>query len=351
MSSLDQELSLLLVDQREWRRPRSLENLVKGKRTVATLYWGLRYQLLGLLGIARYLEVSKLDFVGLEQQRLLQTNAGKVRLTPLGAQQQAKLKAQLQMGWKVRFQTTDLMRLKHRFLLLIQVASEYHHHQNQYFVLKTSLREQQWIKRYFGQLRSGKKLEQFPDNVSAFLAKLPEVVAQVVGAELVGYHNNGRTRDQIAQELCQSSLAIAFLELTALAALVDWGSAHPDSLLTPLKNGLERGLISKNAVQTLRLYQANHSLKQVARKQRIRLSTVQEHLLEVAIYLPIAQFPYLDFVSAEMKQDLMERLGTDLDDWQFEAERDSELSFFQFRLIQIWITKGQREDQKHGSAD
>ncbi|USS91053.1 helix-turn-helix domain-containing protein [Fructilactobacillus carniphilus] len=348
MTSLDQELPLLLLDGKQWRRPRSLASLAKGKRTVATLYWGLRHQQLGDLGIARYLDIAQLDFKSLHKRHLCELRNERYRLTEQGQTQQQHLQMQLVFDWQACFQTVDLVRLKQRLLLLVQVISEFQHQQLHYFVVRTSLREQRWIKSYFRQLRKSQRDRLVGPELTAYLETLPDQTAQVLVQELVGYQNNGLTRDQIAVALQRSPLAVAFVELSALGKLVGWCQQHPQSVLAPLCQGLSRSLISKNAVRTLHLYQATGSLDTVAHTQRIRLSTVQEHLSEVAIYLPLTQFPYEDFVSKDQLNQLISRSGTDVDAWQFQTRPDENLTFFQFRLIQIWLTKEQQGGHHDG---
>ena len=68
---LNEELALFLLDKHQPRRKRLLENLLVGKKTVATIYWALRYQILGYLGLGRYMEITKLDFNNLEKQKLV----------------------------------------------------------------------------------------------------------------------------------------------------------------------------------------------------------------------------------------------------------------------------------------
>ncbi|USS86618.1 helix-turn-helix domain-containing protein [Fructilactobacillus cliffordii] len=351
MASLNQDLALLLLDAKQWRRPRSLASLAKGKRTVSTLYWGLRHQQLGYLGISRYLDVAQLDFRALQQRHLIAIENERYRLTQTGQAQQQQLRSQLVLDWQARFQTVDLIRLKQRLLLLVQVVSEFQHHQAHYFVVRTPLREQQWVKSYFKQLRQSQRYQLVGSDLTVYLETLPDQTAQVLGQELVGYQNNGLTRDQIAISVQQNSLAVAFFELSALGKLVDWCQRHPHSVLAPLCQGLARPLISKNALRTLNLYQATKSLEVVAHTQRIRQSTVQEHLLETAIYLPMAQFPYVDFTSKDQVKQLIAQWGPDVDTWQFQTRPDEHLTFLQFRLIQIWLTKEQQGESSDGEPN
>ncbi|USS85377.1 helix-turn-helix domain-containing protein [Fructilactobacillus myrtifloralis] len=351
MLTIEQALALVLLAEKQPRRHRSLTNLVRGKRTVATLYWGFRYQWLGVLGIGRYLAIQELPFASLRHQQLVAVDHEQDYLTPAGLNQQQLLFQQLPLQWQAEFQTTDLQRLKSRLLLLTQVISEFNHHENHYFAVRTPMRERVWVKNYFFQLVHTNRLAEFQSDLTAFLAALPTQTAQVVSHELVGYHNNGWTREQIAQALRLNPLAVAFIELAALAQLVRWNRNKPAGTLAPLSQGLQRDLITKKARQTLQLYQTSHDVKRVAAQQHIKPSTVDEHLLENAIYVPLAQFPYSDFVSQKEVQRLVRQYGNNVDDWQFQPDQEAGLSFFQFRLIQIWLTKLARKEAGHGSAN
>lgn len=52
---------LRLLSEQQDRRLRVIENLLRGRRTVSTLYWGLRYDLLPLLNLAKPLDRGALD--------------------------------------------------------------------------------------------------------------------------------------------------------------------------------------------------------------------------------------------------------------------------------------------------
>ena len=62
--------------------------------------------------------------------------------------------------------------------------------------------------------------------------------------------------------------------------------------------------------------------------------------MEIAIYFPINKFPYSDFINDVQIEELKEQLSDDIDKWNYEnLSLKQSLSFFQFRLVEIYLTK------------
>lgn len=90
-------------------------------------------------------------------------------------------------------------------------------------------------------------------------------------------------------------------------------------------------------MQTLQLLQKGYNVDKIAELRRVKINTVKEHLLMMAILLD--DFPCQQFLSPGVAQ--MKIAGID---FQTALQEYPELTFFDFRLSQIrFIKERQRQ--------
>ncbi|EKK20173.1 hypothetical protein B808_138 [Fructilactobacillus florum 8D] len=348
-------LLLELLSDHQPRRPRLLVNLLAGKKTVATRYWGLRYGLLGFAGLQRYWGSLKLDFSGTQGQGLVTTTSkNELKLTKQGIAQQRRLQfLEPWQGWQASFQALDLLHFKQRLLLLIQVMSERAHGNRQYHPLLVAGSDRQFIKTYYTRLVSPlETAQQLKEDLQKMLGSLTTTAATVVAEQLVGFENNGATLTQIAFNHQWTDWEVIQADLFGIAQLAQQALQDTSLTLSPLLQGLQKPIIDPSVATTLQLYQRFHSLKVVQNKRQMRPSTITEHLLLAAIDLPLAKFPYHDFVSDLQIREIQKELGQQLDHWRYEELSDrfrSTCDFWQFRLGAIKLTKEGQKVQNYGS--
>lgn len=340
---LNDELTLLLLDTKQPRRKRLLENLLVGKKTVATIYWSLRYQLLGYLGLGRYLGIIKLDFGNLVKQHLVQSKDNQTyTLTERGLKLKTKfLKQHSLFNWQHNFQKINFMKFKARILLFIQVISEYQHHQRKYYPVDVPDSEMNFVKNYFNKIDKATVSHILKKELFEFLGGIKnKQSADLFANELVGFQNNGKTLFQLSSEFDEPLISVYLDDLEMISKLIDFiKNNQSNSILAPLLNGLKRPIISESALLTLKQYLVSHNLVKVAKIRHLKESTISEHLLEVAIYFPLNKFPYTDFINLELIEKLKGQLGNQIDDWKYEDLTLKDVSFFQFRLTEIYLTK------------
>ncbi|MCT0151826.1 hypothetical protein EFM02_02575 [Fructilactobacillus fructivorans] len=348
INSTNGALCLLVFSSHQKRRVRLIENLLTGKKTVATLYWAMRYQLLDLLGVGRYFNINQLEVNPLVQNGLImRTDNDQVQLTAAGKQAKEELIQEINgsdLSFALHtFQKIDLTNFKQRFQLLVQVLSERVHHVRQYYPINVDGTNKAFIKKYYRQIDRDQAGALLKDELNQFLSSLEFDRASLFAQELVGFNTNGLTMQQIAANLNQSLFKTALNDLINYAKLVSFMSQRDHSIVAPLLNGLSKHSVSTSAEETFTEYQQLRDLKQVEKRRKLRESTVLEHLLEVAIYTPLVGFPYRDFVSYDLENKIIRHLsGISVDDWDYQQLSDflsNHLSFFQFRLLEIKRTK------------
>lgn len=87
---------------------------------------------------------------------------------------------------------------------------------------------------------------------------------------------------------------------------------------------------------TLELYRQGAALEQIAARRRLKLSTVREHLLEVAILCP-EQLDWNQLLPPAKRAALAKQYpDPDVTSWHFNSdEQDAGKAFFDYRLFQI----------------
>lgn len=337
---------LQLLSQRQVRRLRVIENLLRGRKTVSTLYWGQRYGLLYLLGLDKALQRGALDQVAqtLVTQRLAawtQDEQPQLRLTPAGhTQQQATTyyHPQTALTWP----RVDLKLVTQRLFLAVQVVSQYAHHNVQYYPLMTDLATQQAVRQWFHQIKSTALAQMVLTALTHSLTQLPELTAMVTTAGLSGYQQPGQTTAQLARTYQESAWEIYLRRVDGVIQIAT-DARKRDHPLHPLLAPAWQTPVTRSAQATLAAVTTTSlSLDQVAQQRHIKPSTVREHLLEAAIMLPVTAVPYDRLLPQTTRQDLLAALPGALDDWEYTAltpELQARYDFFTFRLLAIWCGK------------
>lgn len=340
---------LALLDQQQFRRLRVIENLLRERKTVSTLYWGQRYHLLYLVGLAKKLPRGALDAPARELQQRGFITVGEtpdqIRLSPAGQTAQAQTRyyqPQTQATWG----QLDLMAARQRILLAVQVVSQYAHSTKRYYPLTTDLETRQAVRRWFYQVKSARLAEQTFVSLQKSLEQLPEATASVVTALFTGYQQPGLTAEQLAREQQRTPWEITLMQLDGVMQIAGDAQAE-DQPLTRLLRSVWRSPVTRSAQQTLAAMGQGRSLEQIAAARRIKPSTAREHLLEAAILLPRDQFPYDWILTPTMRQEFANVLTGPIDDWQYTAMPQAlqdRYAFFYFRLYAIWCDKRGVED-------
>lgn len=334
---------IMLLSEHQPRRIRVIENVLVNKRTVATLYWGMRYQLLDWLGAKRH--TSQAAFVA--QWQALQT-AGLItlvehqaQLTPAGVIAQEQWRS---THYQPRFQTTylqvDVPRWISRFLLAAQVVSEYSYGNRRYAPFSFDETELRLVKQWFSAQNKAQLVDRYRQELTGYLAQLSTSEADFIVSQLIGHQQAGESLVQLAQRFAITPEDAWLMQYDLFAGLAQTVLRQPDGVLAGLLRPLRISTqLSASAVQTYGLFQQGVPLAQISQQRRLKPGTVREHLLEAAIFE--SHFPYARLLSPAAIATLESRYeALPIDDWQFQAQTsDSATEFFLFRLFQIMRSK------------
>ncbi|WP_367377051.1 helix-turn-helix domain-containing protein [Levilactobacillus cerevisiae] len=333
-----------LLSSKQDRRIRVIENLLRGKKTVSTLYWGQRYHLLPLLNLSKHLARGGLDTaiqdlqqrdwvtVDAEQKTLRLTAKGEV-----GLAQHAYYRPVTVDQWV----NWDLNAARQRLLLAVQVTSQFAHSTARYYPLATDQETRRAVRQWFHGAKGPALASDLATALTASLRQLPNETASIMTDQFTGFDQPGLTLEQLALATDQTIWQIRLREFDGVAQIARdaWQTTHPlHNLLAPLW----RVPVSTSSQATLAAVTAGGDLQRVADRRKIKLSTVREHLLEAAIMLPVTDFPYELVLPPAMREAFRTAVHGDLDSWQYVAlpqAMQAEYDFFYFRLYAIWRMK------------
>ncbi|MDT6980549.1 helix-turn-helix domain-containing protein [Levilactobacillus zymae] len=343
---------LHLLSDRQARRLRVIENLLRGRKTVSTLYWGQRYGLLYLLSLDKQLARGDLDAVAqvLVTHKLATWTPAEqpqLRLTPLGVAQRNQA-ATVQPVTQAVWPQVALNLARQRLLLSVQVVSQYAHQTARYYPLTTDLATQQAVRQWFHQAKAPDLADQVLTALTGSLKRLPTVTALVTTAGFSGYQHPGLTDQQLAQQLHQTPWEIYLRHVDGVVQIAQ-DARQVDHPLHALLAPAWQTAVTRSAQATLTAVTTTTlTLDQVATQRQIKPSTVREHLLEAAIMLPVTALPYERLLPVKTRQALLAVLPAQLDDWEYTAlptELQQQIDFFTFRLFAILRDK---EGERHG---
>ena len=172
---MDEFRLLSFLSDQQPRRKRVVENILKGRRTVSTLFWGMRYGILDWLGYEKKLQRDTYDsvFDQLIQEQLVEAVDQQFRLTEFGTarlNQLAKTHYQPQNLAVGQFYDSQLF--QERLLLIIQVVSEYSFDNRQYYPQLASQANLQFAREWFRWFKINGTVDLFAKEIQDLLQNL-----------------------------------------------------------------------------------------------------------------------------------------------------------------------------------
>lgn len=334
---------LRFFSEKQPRRIRVIENTLKSRRTVSTLFWAKQYGILTWTGAFRKLEREQFDRSldellqnGLiridEKEQALLTTAGVL-------EQEEMIDHSYQPSFFEWYWLANTNQIESRLYFAIQVISELAYHNRYYAPLTNDYREQQfiknWLHTYPGDLIKEmiKELEILGDS----LASVDQRLANYFFYSLIGYHEAGMTVTDFKRLFSLDDFDVQVLKHDALLAVTAFSRSYHGALSQLLENLIASSPLSLSSQRTTDLYRQGRSISEIARYRRLRESTVREHLLESAIISP-KLLDWQRLLPTEVRQHLANYYQGDSSSWRFDAEHvpGGDAAFFYYRLFQIY---------------
>ncbi len=317
---------LLYFSESQPRRPAVIRQLLSNHLTTSALFWGRAYGLLDIIALPLDVNNFEPTLDELCQKKLLLETSKGICLTVKGRF----------LREPAFFNGFDLKGWEKQFYLLVQVASELSYQNNKYFAITNDLKAQQLFKNWFRRYGKTTLLGEITASLTDFLAHEPELNAQLFCEQLTGHGRLGQTKAQLAKsyQLQIAEIEVGWRDLCARYAkyLLDQ-NFELAKLVMPYKRLTN---LPASTEKTYSLFLAGKSIEEIADLRKIRKSTVQEHLLNVAILAD--DFPRERLLSPKIKKQIMDFFAScPVLDWKFQQLHESypEISFFEYRLCQI----------------
>ena len=341
---MNKDLLLLLLSSTQPRRIKLIQNLLNGKRTVSTLFWAMRY---GILQYSAILKTYDLNSINDAIKKLIveglakQVDEFQYQLTTKGQIKKDSVKESFYILQNTSYQYDyDVNEFKARILLAIQSVSEYSYQNKNYYPVKTDMKSSMIVKRWFIQNKV-EIVSRLEDYLTKYLSQVDEKKANIIAQQMIGHDVYGMTNGQLADSMGVSNVEAFFMEYDGWVDFINYIINDDDQLLLPLINDVRTLKMNHHAIQTYNQFVSGNTLDQIANNLSVKLSTVKEHLLEMAIWFPESKFPYAKIVSAEDEKTLRQAFDNQpIDDWQFrQISESTDINFFEFRIYQILRSK------------
>ncbi|MGX7201857.1 hypothetical protein BCR22_04790 [Enterococcus plantarum] len=324
-------------------RTSTLYHLLKGKRTSSVLLYGFLYENLRFFQLFPLLSEKQFNTILdelVKQELLCLMSDSRVQITAKG--KQIVLEEGNHFSWidHYRFGKTD--EIIWRFLqFTVQVVSNLSYNHKNYIPLEQSPLYQKQIKLFLRSTTKAQLIGTVKKEWMQLFSQLTKDEANYFAQQFSGYQLIGKTSFQLMDN--QADPFEQFLsKKEKLHHLLDIICQMPeDSFLKKLILPLVRQNENKSMSETWSYLEAQLSLEALAQQRRVKVSTIKDHLMELAL---TKNFPFEQFISKKTNQYLLE-YPKPYQDWVYYSIKQimPELDYFEFRLYQIQKLREERD--------
>lgn len=316
-------------------RTSTLYHLLKGKRTSSVLLYGFLYENLRFFQLSPDLSESKFNqlVTHLVKQKLLcPATDGKMQITAQGEKLVKAANIEYSRIDNYHFGKTDevIWRL---LQFTVQVVSHLSYGNKQYIPLEQSPLYQKQVKMYIKSLPKPLLIKTIKSEWTYIFSHLGQEDADFFAQQFSGYNQTGKTSFQLI-ETKQKAFEQFLTKKAKLHHLLFVIEQMPEpsfikKMIQPLLNQNE----NKSMAETRAYLETQCSLEILAQQRRIKISTIKDHLIELAL---THDFPFERFISDKTDCILTEQLKP-YQEWEYRTIKNSfpELDYFEFRLYQI----------------
>lgn len=335
---------LSLFDKNEGLKAAQTFHILQGKRTGSTLFQALRNQTLSYFALFPQLERPAFDQrIKLSAQKgaLAEKEDGWFQLTELGHSwvnhyfDSTGYPDQINQSLYGFFDLDFWEKIQ----LLTQVLSEKSYFNKAYVPMTQSLPQQFWVKKWLYQHESEQLLDCFYEEWVYLLQQMDEEQADLLSQQLTGHSQVGQTRGQLLGKKSQDKVFL-INQIHGFLQVIDSHSSHCPLFYSVKQDAREEnyGQLSQTACQTKQLLQENLSPEEIALRRQVKVGTISDHLVEIAIlqgsqetahlYNQEDKSRVLTYLSSHSKKQYKDFLSV------YHME-DEAFPFYKYRLIEI----------------
>lgn len=315
-------------------------HLLKGKRSGQTIQDVGIFHLHPYFGIFPKLSRRTYDEVIqklVEQQYILLTE-NSFQLTDKGNAEWRKYEPLPLNGWQYRGNEHLFFS---RLSLIVQSLSHAKEKMMSFSPIQKDEDIQRWVKGFLmrNDYKSGLLSHNLYDEILQSLgsAKVHEQAKEIVVKRLTGYKIHGFTWEQLSMELGIEELDVQLLYVACLHQWLNEILSHPHQYpyLYQMTAQVHSEIpLTGSAYYTALLFKKGYSVEQISRIRKLKQSTIEDHLVELAINDPT--FPIEQFIQSEDIQKVL-HATEDYQTKKLKVLREvlPHLSYFQLRLALV----------------
>ncbi|UOQ42674.1 helix-turn-helix domain-containing protein [Halobacillus salinarum] len=330
-----------------------IHNLLTGKRSSQTLQDSKGYRLDHFFGIYPSLEKKRL-------KRIFEKLADKQILVI--DQHQYPFLVQKGKNFLLQQGTSDfyfsglrnqqaVQLLKSRFLLLVQTVANVNSGKRNFFPVIEDRKVQLWVKSFYKQHVKNKSNSAFLiyEEMFSLIDDLEDLEAELFTYRLSGGPVIGFTREQLAR-FCQITIEEVDIRLEHVFHYIYSKLSQSPQSFPKLRYCVDdlhpSSLVTQSSEKTFQFLKHGLSLEEIAGKRNLKVSTIQDHIVEAALVMK--NFPIEQFIDYE-DQMLIFHAAESLKTMKLKSiyqYLDGRYTYFQLRIV---LAKKQHETDQGGS--
>ncbi|GGF09123.1 hypothetical protein GCM10010954_04450 [Halobacillus andaensis] len=238
-----------------------------------------------------------------------------------------------------------------RLRLLIQTVTCTQMNNLSFLPIEDDANIQKWVKIKYKEHRPKDLVKALFQEVYELLLTVREKEAELFTARLTGGNLTGRTREQLAlryQMLKENvDLNIRHTWFYMFQQVINNPRSFP-ALFICMEGLQANDLITDSAKQTYEWLRRGYELEEICKKRRLKMSTIQDHVVEAALVMPT--FDITPFISVE-NQETIGRMQAALKTNKLKNLYESlnrKYTYFELRLVLARTNYAQKEKNTHG---
>jgi uncharacterized protein YpbB len=327
------------------RTSQAVYYLLKGKQSAQVIQDSHFFQVSNLFGVFSIVKMEQFETI---QKELVQNGLmieieqkSYYIVTELGQQTLKEFNEEFPLSSNLnglKFRKTSEIFWR-RYSLFFQTISNLNKKVRYFKAVQQDQQILNWVKTSILSFKKNKEeiVEHFYVETVKLLKSLPDEDANIFTKRLSGSNEFGLTNQQIALELNEDPWLVyvrfqAILH-TILSILIQDNSSFP--LLSRFIEHSNHQTITQTALETKKIFELGLSIKEIAQRRGLKESTIEDHIVEFAIY--DVDFPFERFVTKDDTNKIIEK-ARNLKSLKLRLIKESlqnEVSYFQIRLALV----------------
>lgn len=225
-----------------------------------------------------------------------------------------------------------------RLLLLIQTLTNRNMGNTTFLPIIDDRKIQYWIKQIYPKIKGKEKnwLKGLYQELYNLLQPFSEMEKGIFVHRLTGYKRYGLSIEQLAEKFSQDRHDVILLLESVKHQMYVKVNKEKDlypHLSFVSKNSIPAAALTESAKTTYRLLQKGYGIEQIASIRKLKINTIHDHIVELAISVP--DFPIEPFVSPEEKMEIVQAIKR-LNSFKLKDIKNAvpdHIDYFQIRLV------------------